>query len=187
MPDPLTALERTVAEGLQLQADMLAALPRDADGLSAARRQWALAPAFDVLLQLMPVLKALGSRQGALQVGLLPHTRCLDDQNSTCCGAPGRKPMLGRAVSTPTGCANEATGVQRDPGLPLHTLQLHPCKSSGLRHWMTICRASCTALCKCASSVSCPMHPAPPFGCATSMASGEAVTISPRAWQAVRP
>ena len=70
-PDPLTALERTVAEGLQLQANMLAALPRDADnGLTASRRLWALAPAFDVLLQLMPVLKALGSPLGALQVSV---------------------------------------------------------------------------------------------------------------------
>jgi len=75
-PDPLTALEQTVAEGLQLQADMLAALPRDADGLTASRRQWALAPAFDVLLQLMPVLKALGSPQGALQVSVAPHPAC---------------------------------------------------------------------------------------------------------------
>ena len=70
VPDPLTALEQTVAEGLQLQADMLAALPRDADGPTAGRRLWALAPAFDVLLQLMPVLKALGSPQGALQASV---------------------------------------------------------------------------------------------------------------------
>ena len=71
-PDPLTALEQTVAEGLQLQAAMLAALPRDAEGLMARRqREWALAPAFNVLLQLLPVLQALGSPQGALQVRLV--------------------------------------------------------------------------------------------------------------------
>jgi hypothetical protein len=46
---------------------MLAALPRDADGLGRRERELALAPAFDVLLQLLPVLKALGSPQGALQ------------------------------------------------------------------------------------------------------------------------
>ena len=68
-PDPLAALEQTVAEGLQLQAAMLAALPRD--GVGRRQREWALAPAFDVLLQLLPVLKALGSPQSALQVRLL--------------------------------------------------------------------------------------------------------------------
>ena len=78
-PDPFAALERTIAQGLQLQAAMLTALPRDMDDgrVNRQQREWALAPAFDVLLQLLPVLKALGSPQGALEVcsGPGPHPR----------------------------------------------------------------------------------------------------------------
>ena len=101
-PDPLSSLEQTVAEGLQLQAAMLAALPRNWDGLPGRRqREWALAPAFDVLLQLLPVLKALGSPQGALQVWL----RVLSPRNPP-------DPALGGR--TPAGTQESLAGPSRD-------------------------------------------------------------------------
>ena len=63
--DPLDALEAAVGEGLGLVTAMQGQLP---PGLPARERDQALAPAFDVLIQLLPVLKALGNPEAALQV-----------------------------------------------------------------------------------------------------------------------